>query len=111
MPKQNTAEELTILRTIVGDLLKRGGITVATIEAELERREVAKREQAEAVRDGLLPPAATSDLITISEKGEITITFDSSLSEEVTVAAAKADTTVPRYIVDAIASAIERSRG
>lgn len=47
MPKQSTAEELTILRTIVGDLLKRGGgITVATIEAELKRREVAKGKRA-----------------------------------------------------------------
>ena len=105
------SEELRILRALVSDRFKRGGITVAAIEAELERREVAKREQAEAVRDGLLPPAATSDLITISENGEITITFDSSLSEEVTVAAAKADTIISQYIVDAIASAIERSRG
>ena len=50
-------------------------------------------------------------MITISEKGEITITFDSSLSEEVTVEAAKADTTIGCYIVDAIAAAIERGRG
>ena len=49
-------------------------------------------------------------MTTISEKGEITLTFDSSLSEKVTVAAAKADTTIPRYIVDAIVAAIERSR-
>ena len=45
------------------------------------------------------------------ENGEMTFTLDSSLSEEVTVAAAKADTTIPRYIVDAIVAAIERSRG
>ena len=45
------------------------------------------------------------------ENGEMTFTLDSSLFEEVTVAAAKAGNTIPRYIVDAIVAAIERGRG
>ena len=43
MPKQSTPEELKILRTIVGDLLKRGGVTIDTIKAELKRREAESK--------------------------------------------------------------------
>ena len=45
MRTRSTPEELAILRTIVGEIFRRGGITVATIEAELKRRKVAKRKR------------------------------------------------------------------
>ena len=49
MQTQSTPEELAILRTIVGEIFRLGGITVATIEAELKRRKVAKRKRGQRV--------------------------------------------------------------